>query len=96
MTGSIKIEPVIRKGFSKMGQLQNSLVGFLTQIQTLLIALGAGVCVIGIVVGGLMRATAFGSERRIAASNVALSCAVVGFIIVLLASTVSSGIKAMF
>lgn len=79
-----------------MGQLQNSLVGFLTQIQTLLIALGAGVCVIGIVVGGLMRATAFGSERRIAASNVALSCAVVGFIIVLLASTVSSGIKAMF
>lgn len=61
-------------------------------IQNLLLGVGGGICVIGIMVGGLMRATAFGNERRIAASNVALSCAVVGFIIVLLASTAASTI----
>ena len=77
-----------------MPDLQGTLQGLLTQIQNILLGLGLTVCVIGIIVGGLMRATAFGSERRIATSNVALSCAVVGFIIVLLASSVATGLDA--
>ncbi len=78
-----------------MPDLQGTLQGLLTQIQNILLGLGLTVCVIGIIVGGLMRATAFGSERRIATSNVALSCAVVGFIIVLLASSVATGLDAL-
>ncbi len=78
-----------------MDQLQTQLTTFLGSIQTLLTTLGGAICVIGIIVGGLMRATAFGSERRIAASNIALSCAVVGFIIVLLAGTIQGAISAL-
>jgi hypothetical protein len=48
------------------------------------------VCVLGIIVGGLMRATAFGNERKVARSNQAIACAVVGLVIVLIA-TVAAG-----
>jgi hypothetical protein len=78
-----------------MEALQGSLQSFLGATQALLQTLGGSVCVIGIIIGGLMRATAFGSERRIAASNVALSCAVVGFIIVLLAGTVATALSSL-
>jgi type IV secretory pathway VirB2 component (pilin) len=79
-----------------MGGLETTLGGLLSSIQGLLTYLGGTICVIGIIVGGLMRATAFGSERRIAASNVALSCAIVGFIIVLLAGTVQGALTSIF
>src|SRR5947207_787145 len=52
----------------------STLVGVLT-------ALGVGIAVVGIIVGGLMRATAWGSEQRISMSNKAISSAVVGLII---------------
>ncbi len=59
----------------------------LTNIEGVLKGIGLASLIVGIMVGGLMRIFAFGNERRIAVSNVALSCAVVGFIIVMLAST---------
>jgi type IV secretory pathway VirB2 component (pilin) len=65
----------------------------LQNIQTLLQGVGLAICVIGIMVGGLMRATAFGNERKIATSNMALSCAVVGFVIVLVATTAGTTIQ---
>lgn len=68
----------------------NNLLG---HIQTLLQGVGLAICVIGIMVGGLMRATAFGNERKIATSNMALSCAVIGFVIVLVASTAGNTIQ---
>ena len=69
---------------------------FLKDIATTLWAVGGILCVIGLIVGGIMRATAFGSERRIATSNVALSCAVLGFLIILLAQPISDAIVKIF
>jgi uncharacterized membrane protein len=59
----------------------NSIVGLMT-------AVGAAVCAIGVAIGGLMRATSFGSERRISDSNTAIACAVVGLLVVLLAQAI--------
>ncbi len=56
----------------------NDIVGALTSV-------GAAVCALGIAVGGIMRATSFGNERRISDSNTAITCAVVGLVTVLLA-----------
>lgn len=72
------------------------LAQFLKNIAQTLFDLGIVLCVIGIIVGGIMRATSFGSERRIAASNVALSCAVLGFLIILLAQPIGSVIQGAF
>jgi hypothetical protein len=72
------------------------LKGGLTNIIGVLTALGIAVAVIGIVVGGLMRATSWGSEQRIAASNKAISSAVVGLIIVLLAVILGTEIPSWF
>jgi hypothetical protein len=69
---------------------------FVLGVQNWLLALGATVFVIGVVVGGLMRITAFGSERRIAASNAALSCAVIGFIIILLSFPLVGLLQGLF
>ncbi len=69
---------------------------FLKNVAQTLFDLGLLLCVIGIIVGGMMRATAFGSERRIAASNVALSCAVLGFLIILLAQPIGNAIQSAF
>lgn len=69
---------------------------FVQNVQTWLFALGTTVFMIGVIVGGLMRVTAFGSERRIAASNAALSCAVIGFIIVLLSYPLVGLIQGLF
>jgi hypothetical protein len=63
----------------------STIIGILT-------ALGVAIAVIGIIVGGLMRATAWGSEQRIGMSNKAISSAVVGLVIVLLGVAVGSAI----
>src|SRR5260370_38771142 len=63
----------------------STIVGILT-------ALGVAISVIGIIVGGLMRATAWGSEQRIGMSNKAISSAVVGLVIVLLGVALGSAI----
>jgi hypothetical protein len=78
--------------FADLGPLETELSSIISSVSSLLVGLGITVCVLGIVVGGLMRATAFGNERKVAMSNAAIACAVVGLVIVLLASTIASGI----
>ncbi len=68
----------------------------ITTIVGVLTALGVAVSVIGIVVGGLMRATAWGSDQRIGMSNKAISSAVVGLVIVLLGVAIGSAIPSWF
>jgi len=76
-----------------IGGMLKTFVGNLTDI---LKGLGVGVAGIGIIVGGLMRATAFGNERKVAISNQAIACAIVGLVIVLVASTVAAGMQTLF
>jgi hypothetical protein len=73
-----------------------TLIGGLSVIINILMALGVAIAVIGIIVGGLMRATAWGSEQRIAMSNKAITCAVVGLVIVLLGVTLGGAIPGWF
>ncbi len=68
----------------------------ITMVIRILMGLGVAIAVIGIIVGGLMRATAWGSEQRIAMSNKAITCAVLGLIIVLLGVTLGSQIPKWF
>lgn len=68
----------------------------ITTIVGILTALGVAISVIGIIVGGLMRATAWGSDQRIGMSNKAISSAVVGLVIVLLGVAVGSAIPGWF
>src|ERR1035438_9740954 len=71
------------------------LKGFAAIIKVL-VGLGIGLSVIGIIAGGLMRATSFGNERRIAMSNTAITCAVVGLVIVLLGTGVGNELPTWF
>jgi hypothetical protein len=64
--------------------LDTALNNFFGNALGILQAVGVGGLILGIAAGGLLRMFAFGNERRIAMSNVALSCAVVGFIILML------------
>ena len=73
-----------------------ALIGGLGTIINILMALGVAIAVIGIIVGGLMRATAWGSEQRIAMSNKAITCAVIGLVIVLLGVTLGGAIPGWF
>ncbi len=62
----------------------------------ILMGLGVSVAVMGIIIGGLMRATSFGNERRIAMSNTAITCAVVGLVIVFIGATVGNELPTWF
>ncbi|HEY4032923.1 MAG TPA: hypothetical protein VGL94_03050 [Ktedonobacteraceae bacterium] len=73
-----------------------ALTGGIGTIINILMALGVAIAVIGIIVGGLMRATAWGAEQRIAMSNKAITCAVVGLVIVLLGVTLGGSIPGWF
>ena len=68
----------------------------LTTIIEVLTALGVVVAVIGIIVGGLMRATSWGNDQRIAASNKAITSAIIGLIIVLLAVALGNAVPSWF
>lgn len=68
----------------------------LTTIIEVLTALGVVVAVIGIIVGGLMRATAWGNDQRIAMSNKAITSSIVGLIIVLLAVALGTAVPSWF
>ncbi len=57
-------------------------------IKTFIIGLGVVAFFVGISVAAIMRMLAFGSERRVATSNMALSAAIVGIIIILLANAI--------
>ena len=74
----------------------STLVHGLGMVISILMGLGIAIAVIGIVVGGLMRATAWGSEQRIAMSNKAITCAVIGLVIVLLGVTLGGQVPSWF
>ena len=67
-----------------------NLTPIIQKITGVLTAIGAAVCGLGIAVGGIMRATSFGNERRVSDSNTAITCAVVGLITVLLAQGIGT------
>ena len=92
------IGPVIPRGLNlACGDIfVLDLVHGLTVVIGILTGLGVAIAVIGIVVGGLMRATAWGSEQRIATSNKAIVSAVIGLVIVLLGVTLGNQIPAWF
>jgi hypothetical protein len=62
----------------------------------IMMGLGVTVAVFGIILGGLMRATSFGNERRIAMSNTAITCAVVGLVIVIIGATAGNELPTWF
>ncbi len=73
------------------------LTAFLSHLQTWLYTLGGTIFIISVVIAGIMRMPLFGvSERRTMISNMALSAAVVGLIIILLAIPLSSALKTIF
>jgi FtsH-binding integral membrane protein len=79
-----------------LGALEQQIKGLITNITGVLTGIGVAACVIGIIVGGLMRATAFGNERKVAQSNQAIACAVVGLVIVGLAQVAGPAVGQMF
>lgn len=82
-------------GSGALGALGTTLTNLINNITGLLTGLGVAVCVVGIIVGGLMRATAFGNERKVAQSNQAIACAVVGLVIVGLAQVAGPAVNTM-
>ena len=75
--------------------LQTDVNNILQAVETLLKGIGVAICVVGIMVGGLMRATAFGNERKVAISNQAIACAVIGLAIVLLATVAGPAVQSL-
>jgi type IV secretory pathway VirB2 component (pilin) len=74
------------------GQLE----AFASSIQGFLLKIGITIFVIGVIIAGMMRMMSFGSDRRVAVSNMALTAAVVGLIIMLLATTLSGMLSNAF
>ena len=72
------------------------LYSILNQLRTFLFSAGIILVVVGIIVGGIMRATAFGNDKQIASSNVALAAAVIGLLIIVLAVPITNGIAGAF
>ena len=68
----------------------------LTTIIEVLTALGVVIAVIGIIIGGLMRATSWGNDQRIASSNKAITSAIMGLIIVLVAVALGNAVPSWF
>jgi Type IV secretion system pilin len=74
-------------------QALNTLV---TNIQNVIVGLAATVFVICVVVAGLMRMLSFGNERRVAISNMALTAAVVGLVIILISVALRGFLVGLF
>jgi len=92
--GAFNTQPAITANCSDA--FVTTLSSGITMIIRILMGLGVAIAVIGIIVGGLMRATAWGSEQRIAMSNKAITCAVLGLVIVLLGVTLGGQIPKWF
>ncbi|GHO93654.1 hypothetical protein KSF_037020 [Reticulibacter mediterranei] len=69
---------------------------FIKQIRGTVTAVGGTIFLIAVAIAGIMRMVAFGNERRIALSNMALTAAVIGLIIMLMATALSSFIGGAF
>ncbi len=79
-----------------MQGLETEIYSFVGGVVGILTGIGIVVCILGIVVGGLMRATAFGNERKVARSNQAIACAVIGLLIVVLAQAAALAVNGFF
>jgi hypothetical protein len=90
----IALAPAITANCSD--QFVVTLIKGLGMVINVLMGLGVAIAVIGIVVGGLMRATAWGNPQKIATSNKAIICAVIGLVIVLLGVTLGSQVPSWF
>jgi len=71
------------------------ILAVITNVTGILTGIGVALCVVGIIVGGLMRATSFGNERKVATSNQAIAAAVIGLVIVLMAQTAGPAIATL-
>jgi hypothetical protein len=67
-----------------------------TKIKGIVMTVGGTIFLISVAIAGIMRMVAFGNERRVALSNMALTAAVVGLIIMLLATTLQTFLKGIF
>ncbi|GHO51343.1 hypothetical protein [Ktedonospora formicarum] len=72
------------------------ILGFASNIELLIRTLGITIFLIGIAVAGIMRMVSFGSDRRVALSNMALTAAIVGLVIMLMGGSLSSILKTAF
>jgi hypothetical protein len=61
------------------------IANFVNAIQGAITGLGVAIFVIGVTIAGMMRMMSFGSERRIMVSNMAITAAIVGLAIMLMA-----------
>jgi hypothetical protein len=66
--------------------LTTMLNGLVGSIENLARTVGLAVFLVCVIIAGIMRMVAFGSERRIHLSNMALTAAVAGLVIMLLAA----------
>jgi hypothetical protein len=69
---------------------------FVEQVRGTVLAVGGTIFLISVAVAGIMRMVAFGNERRVALSNMALTAAVIGLIIMLMATALSKFINGAF
>ncbi len=61
------------------------IANFVNAIQGAVTGLGVAMFIIGVTIAGMMRMMSFGSERRIMVSNMAITAAIVGLAIMLMA-----------
>ncbi|GHO78875.1 hypothetical protein KSD_66460 [Ktedonobacter sp. SOSP1-85] len=78
------------------GDPYKDIVNFANSIRSLVYVLGFTIFLIGIIGAGIMRILSFGSDRRVAMSNMALTAAVIGLIIILLGAGLSTLLQNAF
>lgn len=78
------------------GDPYHDILNFSDSIRSLVYVLGFTIFLIGIIAAGIMRILSFGSDRRIAMSNMALTAAVIGLIIILLGAGLSTLLQHAF
>ncbi len=69
---------------NELQPLQN----LLDLVQSTALAIGGTTFVISVIVAGIMRMTSFANERRVSMSNMALTAAVVGLVIMVLSTAI--------
>jgi uncharacterized membrane protein len=74
----------------------SQITSFVNAVKTTVQTLGGAIFVIGITIAGMMRMMSFGSERRIMVSNMAITAAVVGLAIMLMAGGIDAMLKNFF
>ena len=74
----------------------HQLYTFVQQMQAAIFYIGGFIFLIGIVLAGMMRMLSMGNERRVAMSNIALTAAVVGLVIMLMGNGLYSFFSTAF